>query len=140
MSFNVGDTVQLKSGGPDMTVMRIGTAGGEPMVWCAWFEGTKDAYALFPPDALKAALEAAEAPSKPPEALKAPPELRPTEADSVPGRPEAVEEPQDLHPTQAYSAPLAGKDSAPPAEENEKSPEDQVASIQSLIASLLKRS
>ena len=41
MSFSVGDTVQLKSGGPDMTVTRIGTAGGEPMVWCAWFEGSK---------------------------------------------------------------------------------------------------
>src|SRR5207253_7655439 len=43
----------------------------EPMVWCAWFEGTKDAYALFPPEALKAPLEPAEAPSKTPEALSA---------------------------------------------------------------------
>jgi uncharacterized protein YodC (DUF2158 family) len=135
MSFNVGDTVQLKSGGPDMTVTRIGTAGGEPMVWCAWFEGTKDAYALFPPHALKAPLEPADAPSKTPKALKAPPE-----PDSAPVTPEAVEASQEPHPTQADSAPFAEKDPAPPAGENEKSHEDQIASIQSLIASLLKRS
>ncbi len=140
MSFNVGDTVQLKSGGPDMTVTRIGTAGGEPMVWCAWFEGTKDAYALFPPEALKAPLEPAEAPSKTPETLKAPPEPQPTELDSAPVTPEAVEASQEPHPTQADSAPFAEKDTAPPARENEKSHEDQIASIQSLIASLLKRS
>jgi len=54
MSFKVGDTVKLKSGGPDMTVTRIGTAGEVPMVWCVWFEGAKDAYGLFPPDALRA--------------------------------------------------------------------------------------
>jgi len=55
-----------------MTVTRIGTSAGEPMVWCVWFEGAKDVYALFPPDALKAPLdrpEALDGPSEPPEAL-----------------------------------------------------------------------
>jgi len=47
MSFKVGDTVSLKSGGPDMTITRIGTAGGEPMIWCVWFEGTKGLKCLW---------------------------------------------------------------------------------------------
>ena len=53
MSFKVGDTVQLKLAGSDMTVIKTGLAGGEPMVWCAWFEGTKGAHGLFAPEALK---------------------------------------------------------------------------------------
>ena len=114
MSFNVGDTVRLKSGGPDMTVMRVGTAGGESMVWCAWFEGTKDAYGLFPPETLKAL------------------EPQPTGVGSTPVAPDAVEASQDAHPTPADSAPLA--------EKSEKSLEAQIASVQSLIANLLKRS
>jgi uncharacterized protein YodC (DUF2158 family) len=140
MSFNVGDTVQLKSGGPNMTVTRVGTAGGEPMVWCAWFEGTKDAYALFPPDALKTPTEPAQAPSKAPEALEAVPEPQSTKADSIPATPEAGEASQDLAPPKRDSEPHAEKDSAPVAGEDDKSALDQLASIQSLIANLLKRS
>jgi uncharacterized protein YodC (DUF2158 family) len=94
MSFKVGDMVKLKSGGPDMTVMKIGTAGGEPMVWCVWFEGTKDAYGLFPPEALKASpelMETHEALSEPAQALEPaevpPPEPQPTETDGAPTLP-----------------------------------------------------
>ena len=40
MNFEPGDTVQLKSGGPLMTVEQVGKAGmtGEDTVWCVWFE------------------------------------------------------------------------------------------------------
>ncbi len=40
MSFEPGDVVQLKSGGPLMTVEQIGEAvmTGEATVWCVWFE------------------------------------------------------------------------------------------------------
>jgi len=144
MMFNVGDTVKLKSGGPDMTVVKIGTAGGEPMVWCAWFEGTKDVYGLFPPNALKTTLEPPEAfegpsepadtlteRSEPEETVKAFPEPHPnaeTEADSAPATPHSTREP---HPEQP--------DSAHPAKENDKSLEAQIASVQALIANWIKR-
>jgi uncharacterized protein YodC (DUF2158 family) len=138
MSFNIGDTVQLRSGGPNMTITRIGMAGGEPMLWCAWFEGTKDTYALFPPDALRAPSEppkvpatASEAFEAAPEPLAAPPETQSTRVDSIPVTPEAGEASQEPHP-KPDSAPLAGG--------HGKSDQDQLASIQSLIASLLKRS
>ena len=36
--FKVGDEVQLKSGGPIMTVAQY---SGEKMVTCIWFEGGK---------------------------------------------------------------------------------------------------
>jgi uncharacterized protein YodC (DUF2158 family) len=139
MSFKVGDIVKLKSGGPDMTVTRIGTAGEEPMAWCVWFEGSKDVYGLFPPEALVASSELATAgkaseleqalapPSQQPEALKEP---QPTEADSAPLTPEPVEASQEPHPTQPDGLPPAGKGDI----------EAQVLSIQSMISSLLKRS
>lgn len=40
MTFKLGDIVQLKSGGPHMTVEQIGEAAitGESTVWCVWFE------------------------------------------------------------------------------------------------------
>ncbi|MFT9096338.1 MAG: DUF2158 domain-containing protein [Gluconobacter cerinus] len=40
MSFEPGDTVQLKSGGPLMTVEQVGKTAmtGENTVWCVWFE------------------------------------------------------------------------------------------------------
>jgi uncharacterized protein YodC (DUF2158 family) len=37
MSIKKGDVVQLKSGGPPMTVE---STGGDS-VWCVWFDGTK---------------------------------------------------------------------------------------------------
>jgi len=118
MSFKVGDTVSLKSGGPDMTITRIGTAGGEPMIWCVWFEGTKDVYGLFPPEALKAPPELAEARKAPPEPAQV------LESAEV----EAPSEPQ-----------LTEADSAHPAKENDKSLEAQIASVQALIANWIKR-
>lgn len=67
--FKQGDTVQLKSGGPKMTVMRIfgegeATVGDEFAklkgakkgdVICKWFVGTEPKDDVFPVDALKKA-------------------------------------------------------------------------------------
>jgi len=55
MSFQKGDVVQLKSGGPKMTVTKIGVHMEEQMVWCTWFEDTKVTEETFPPEALKPA-------------------------------------------------------------------------------------
>lgn len=147
MQFNVGDTVKLKSGGPDMTVVKIGTAGGEPMVWCAWFESTKDVYGLFPPNALKGTVEppktlrgpsesadALTKRSEPEETVKALPQPQPkapNEVDSAPVTPDSAEAAQDANPTQA--------ERAPPAKANDKSLEAQIASVQALIAQWIKR-
>jgi uncharacterized protein YodC (DUF2158 family) len=127
MTFNVGDIVQLKSGGPDMTVTRIGASAGEPMLWCTWFDGTKDAYGLFPPNALKAPLQLPEAlkgisepadalteTSEPVETLTVPTEpqaqsiseAQPTELDSAPVADEPAEAKQEAHPQQTDSAPV----------------------------------
>lgn len=56
-TFAVGDIVQLKSGGPKMTVMRVGpkVPRASPVVFCAWFDGTKKFEGDFPPDALEIA-------------------------------------------------------------------------------------
>lgn len=38
--FKIGNTVQLKSGGPMMTVVNVGKAStGIESVWCKWFNG-----------------------------------------------------------------------------------------------------
>lgn len=52
-TFNVGDVVRLKSGGPKMTVTQIGERLGAPTVWCSWFDGTKKLDGDFPPSALE---------------------------------------------------------------------------------------
>jgi uncharacterized protein YodC (DUF2158 family) len=53
-SFKPGDVVQLKSGGPTMTVETVGNHGmtGVPLVWCSWFEGKKRMKDTFAPEAL----------------------------------------------------------------------------------------
>jgi uncharacterized protein YodC (DUF2158 family) len=54
MGFKIGDTVQLKSGSPRMTVTVVGmTADGKEVVECAWFDGTQRQNGSFPPDALR---------------------------------------------------------------------------------------
>jgi len=54
MGFKIGDTVQLKSGSPRMTVTVVGTTpDGKEVVECAWFEGTHRQSGTFPPDALR---------------------------------------------------------------------------------------
>ncbi len=50
----LGDTVRLKSGGPTMTVIRVGDIEGTPTVWCTWFPGANEKkQASFPPEALE---------------------------------------------------------------------------------------
>jgi len=41
--LKAGNVVQLKSGGPKMTVSQVGKAAmtGKYTVWCDWFEGPK---------------------------------------------------------------------------------------------------
>lgn len=48
--IKVGDTVQLKSGGPIMTVSNISTYGYDSFLSakCDWFIGAKNENALFP--------------------------------------------------------------------------------------------
>lgn len=48
--FKVGDIVQLKSGGPKMTVTDDESVGG--FVRCSWFAGAKLNHGAFTPDAL----------------------------------------------------------------------------------------
>jgi uncharacterized protein YodC (DUF2158 family) len=53
-SFKVGDIVQLKSGGPKMTVdeIRVPFNQSEPDIHCVWFAGSKRERAAFSPDTL----------------------------------------------------------------------------------------
>jgi uncharacterized protein YodC (DUF2158 family) len=53
--FKPGDVVQLKSGGPNMTVTQVGTNGfGNPTVWVTWFgEKNKQENSTFTPEALE---------------------------------------------------------------------------------------
>jgi uncharacterized protein YodC (DUF2158 family) len=52
-TFKVGDTVELKSGGPVMTVTAF--VKGSASVRCAWFtpDNTQTKVQDFPPEALK---------------------------------------------------------------------------------------
>jgi uncharacterized protein YodC (DUF2158 family) len=51
-TFNVGDIVTLKSGGPKMTVTKDENVLGERLVWTTWFAGSKNEIARFPAEAL----------------------------------------------------------------------------------------
>lgn len=48
--IKAGSTVQLKSGGPIMTVDQVGNPamGGGPSAWCQWFVKTKLEKGVFP--------------------------------------------------------------------------------------------
>ncbi|WP_408398329.1 YodC family protein [Paraburkholderia nemoris] len=52
-SFKIGDSVQLKSGGPEMTVKSV-PEGPVKSYRCQWFAGKKLDEGVFPPDSLKA--------------------------------------------------------------------------------------
>lgn len=54
-TFELGEVVQLKSGGPIMTITKMGVApvSQQTTVWCVWFDGTKEMEGEFPPEALK---------------------------------------------------------------------------------------
>jgi len=55
-TFQTGEVVQLKSGGPKMTVTYVGAdAVGQPSADCTWFDGTKQMQGTFPQDALEIA-------------------------------------------------------------------------------------
>lgn len=49
MEFKPGDIVQLKSGGPTMTVQEIDDGG----VFCVWFDKNKQQSSYFAPILLK---------------------------------------------------------------------------------------
>ncbi len=53
--IKVGDVVELKSGGPKMTVSQVSTTMGSTTLkaWCDWFEGTKKMQGSFPLTSLK---------------------------------------------------------------------------------------
>jgi len=50
-NLKVGDIVQLKSGGPEMTVQTVPTEKGT-VYKCQWFAGKKLEVGLFPHDSL----------------------------------------------------------------------------------------
>ena len=51
--WKVGDIVRSKSGGVTMTVVKVGNHSSGSEVECTWFDGKKQAYQVFPPDALE---------------------------------------------------------------------------------------
>lgn len=52
--FKVGDTVQLKSGGPIMTVTEVGDEYGVTKVFCSWFDDKKkQEHSSFQPETLQ---------------------------------------------------------------------------------------
>lgn len=50
LTFEIGQIVQLKSGGPEMTVKRVPGTGS--VYTCQWFAGKKLEEGVFPPDSL----------------------------------------------------------------------------------------
>jgi uncharacterized protein YodC (DUF2158 family) len=51
--MNVGDTVVLRSGGPQMTVREIKTVFRKKSIECVWFDKNKKLSATFGPDELE---------------------------------------------------------------------------------------
>jgi len=50
--FEIGEVVQLKSGGPKMTVGQNPGAFSNPGVFCQWFAGSKLEHGFFAPATL----------------------------------------------------------------------------------------
>lgn len=53
-NFKVGDVVELKSGGPLMTVSEINAGHEADEIECQWFGGKKLEVGRFPPESLVA--------------------------------------------------------------------------------------
>lgn len=53
-AFKAGDVVQLKSGGPRMTVVEYRSAGSGTEVLCQWFSEKQEVQAYTFPEALLA--------------------------------------------------------------------------------------
>lgn len=51
--FAAGDVVRLRSGGPAMTVVLVGSNDGVPEVICVWFAGSKTEQGTFPAAAVE---------------------------------------------------------------------------------------
>ncbi len=51
--WKAGDVVQLKSGGPIMTVQSLKEIQGEPVVFCAWFDKNQKITGNLQPDMLE---------------------------------------------------------------------------------------
>jgi uncharacterized protein YodC (DUF2158 family) len=51
--FKAGDVVQLKSGGPDMTVNFVENDSGTEVAACSWFVNNKKESSRFPTSSLK---------------------------------------------------------------------------------------
>lgn len=54
--ISIGDVVCLKSGGPAMTVEKVGdytSAGATDGAFCSWFDGAKRCSGVFPRTSLK---------------------------------------------------------------------------------------
>ncbi len=52
MAFELGDVVQLKSGGPVMTVTAL-SEGTKKMAQCTWFSNNKESSGNYPVEALE---------------------------------------------------------------------------------------
>jgi uncharacterized protein YodC (DUF2158 family) len=53
--LKVGAVVELKSGGPSMTVARLESMNGVPVAVCDWFTDTKPERSTFPITSLQLA-------------------------------------------------------------------------------------
>lgn len=62
-TFNLGDTVRLRSGGPVMTINEKAQGGGGLV--CVWFAGDDVRHHAFKPEALERAARTADAEAAP---------------------------------------------------------------------------
>ena len=62
--FKIGDVVQLKSGGPTMTIVEIMDIDGETNYGCQWFVGDEINNGVFSKDVLMAGQTGSLSPGK----------------------------------------------------------------------------
>lgn len=61
--ITVGSVVQLKSGGPKMTVKEVSSWNGKMTAFCDWFQGNESKSDGFPVTSLKIVEEASSGPA-----------------------------------------------------------------------------